>query len=158
MAVEIERKFVVNQDKWQPMDEGLLYRQGYIYTINSNTVRVRIAGSKGYLTLKSKAQNMTRSEFEYEIPVNDASEMLEILCDRPLIEKIRYKVLYNQLIWEVDQFLGENEGLILAEVELKSENQVIELPDWISLEVTHDHRYFNSYLAKHPYNQWHREN
>lgn len=158
MAVEIERKFLVNQDKWQPMDEGLLYCQGYIYTINGNTVRVRIAGNKGYLTLKSKAQNMTRSEFEYEIPVNDASEMLEILCDRPLIEKIRYKVLYNQLIWEVDQFLGENEGLILAEVELKSENQDIELPDWISLEVTHDQRYFNSYLAKHPYNQWHREN
>ena len=154
MGLEIERKYLVNQEKWQPDHEGLLYRQGYIYTHNLTTVRVRIAGNQGFLTLKSKSEGITRSEFEYLIPVNEAEEMLELLCDRPLIEKIRYKVKINNLMWEVDQFLGENEGLILAEIELSDENQEIQLPEWVGLEVTSDHRYFNSYLAKNPYRQW----
>ena len=108
MGVEIERKFLVNHDRWQPLNQGLLYRQGYIYTHNRSTVRVRIAGNQGYLTLKSKSKGMTRSEFEYPIPVEDASQMLDLLCDRPLIEKIRYKIEINDLIWEVDQFLAAN--------------------------------------------------
>lgn len=158
MGVEIERKYLVNQEKWQPHHQGLLYRQGYIYTHNRSTVRVRIAGNQGFLTLKSKSEGITRSEFEYLIPVNEAEEMLELLCDRPLIEKIRYKVKINNLTWEVDQFLGENEGLILAEIELSDENQEIQLPEWVGIEVTDDYRYFNSYLAKNPYRQWQPEN
>lgn len=153
MGIEIERKFLVNHDQWLPpaVDKGVLYRQGYIYTNNGNTVRVRIAGNQGFLTLKSKTKNMSRSEFEYVIPVEEASEMLNLLCDRPLIEKIRYKITVDNLIWEIDEFLGENEGLILAEVELNSEDQEIILPSWIEMEVTQDYRYYNSYLAQHPY-------
>lgn len=154
MGVEIERKYLVNQEKWQPPHEGLLYRQGYIYTYNRSTVRIRIAGNQGFLTLKSKTEGISRAEFEYVIPLSDADEMLKLLCDHPLIEKIRYKVAVNNLNWEVDQFLGENKGLILAEIELRDENQEIQLPEWVDLEVTEDHRYFNSYLAKNPYRQW----
>ena len=144
MGLEIERKFLVNDSLWRWPDNGVLYRQGYIYTQNGNTVRVRIAGNQGYLTLKGKTKGNVRSEFEYEIPFNEATEMLDILCDRPLIEKIRYKVKIDELTWEVDNFLGENQGLILAEVELEKENQ----------EVTDDGRYYNSNLAKNPYSQW----
>jgi CYTH domain-containing protein len=134
--------------------EGVLYRQGYIYTQNGNTVRVRIAGDKGYLTLKGKTKGSVRSEFEYEIPLEEAGEMLDLLCDRPLIEKIRYKEKIGELTWEIDEFLGENEGLILGEVELESENQKVTLPEWIGEEVTQYPRYYNSNLAKNPYSQW----
>lgn len=153
MGLEIERKFLVNHSLWQPPNNGILYRQGYIYTRNGNTVRVRIAGDKGYLTLKGKTQGMARSEFEYEIPLDDAKEMLDILCDRPLIEKIRYKIKVDNLIWEIDEFLGDNQGLLLAEVELSSEHQEVNLPLWITEEVTQDSRYYNSNLAKNPYSE-----
>ena len=154
MGLEIERKFLIKQDQWQPPNQGKIYRQGYIRTQNGNTVRVRVAGDQGYLTIKGKTQSSTRSEFEYVIPLADAEEMLNTLCDRPLIEKIRYQVEINGLCWEVDQFLGENEGLLLAEVELETETQTISFPQWIDKEVTEDMRYYNVNLAENPYQNW----
>lgn len=154
MGLEIERKFLVKENLWQPNDNGVLYRQGYIYTHNNNTVRIRIAGHKGYLTLKGKSQGSVRSEFEYEIPLKEAEEMLDLLCDKPLIEKVRYKEKIGKLTWEIDKFLGDNEGLILAEVELESENQEVIIPHWIGEEVTQYSRYYNSNLAKNPYTKW----
>jgi CYTH domain-containing protein len=154
MAVEIERKFLVQGDTWRSLGQGKLYRQGYIYTVNGTTVRVRIAGEDSYLTIKGKSQGISRQEFEYQIPIEEAKMMLDTLCDRPLIEKIRYKIERENLVWEVDEFLGENEGLILAEVELNDANQIINLPNWIGREVTEDKRYYNSNLTKYPYQQW----
>lgn len=154
MGLEIERKFLIKQNKWQPPNQGKVYRQGYIYTHNGSTVRIRVAGNEGYLTLKSKTTGCTRAEFEYAIPLAEAEEMLELLCDRPLIEKIRYRVTFNGCIWEVDRFLGENEGLMLAEIELETENQHLLLPEWIDTEVTEEQRYYNSNLAKNPYTNW----
>ncbi len=154
MGLEIERKFLVNKNLWIPLNEGVLYRQGYIYTYNGNTVRVRVAENQGYLTLKGRTKGSARSEFEYVIPLEEAREMLDLLCDRPLIEKIRYKEKIGELTWEIDEFLGENKGLILAEVELESEDQKVTLPRWIGQEVTQHARYYNSNLAKNPYSQW----
>ncbi|HEY9799110.1 MAG TPA: CYTH domain-containing protein [Leptolyngbyaceae cyanobacterium] len=153
MAKEIERKFLVNRDSWRQLGEGSLYRQGYIPSQGA-TVRVRIAGNQGYLTIKGPTVNFSRSEFEYPIPLADAEEMLDTLCDRPLIEKTRYKIEWAGLVWEVDEFAGANQGLILAEVELTDEAQQVEIPDWIGTEVTGDNRYFNSYLVKHPFSEW----
>ena len=153
MPKEIERKFLVNGDSWRQLGEGSLYRQGYIPSQGA-TVRVRIAGNQGYLTIKGPTVNFSRSEFEYPIPLADAQEMLDTLCDRPLIEKTRYKIEWAGLVWEVDEFAGANQGLILAEVELTDEAQQVEIPDWIGTEVTGDPRYFNSYLVKHPFAKW----
>jgi adenylate cyclase len=154
MAVEIERKYLVKNDAWRSLGTGTVYRQGYIYTENRTTVRVRLAGDYAYLTIKGKRVGASRSEFEYSIPREDGEIMLETLCDRPLIEKVRYQISQGDLVWEVDEFAGENSGLILAEVELQEENQVITLPDWIGEDVTDDSRYYNSYLARHPYREW----
>jgi CYTH domain-containing protein len=154
MAIEIERKFLVKNDTWRSLATGENYCQGYINTQNGTTVRVRIAGDRAYLTLKGRSQGQARSEFEYPIPLAEAQEILATLCDRPFIEKIRYRIKQGDIVWEVDEFLGDNAGLILAEVELTDENQSIELPDWIAQEVTHDSRYYNSRLAKTPYCQW----
>ncbi len=153
MAKEIERKYLVKGSDWKKLAQGKFYCQGYIATLGKQTVRIRIVGEQGYLTLKGKTVGQTRSEFEYPIPLADAREILETLCDRPLIEKIRYKIPQGNLIWEVDEFLGENAGLIIAEVELTEENQKMELPEWIDRQVT-DPKYYNSNLAKHPYSQW----
>ncbi|EAW35598.1 CYTH domain-containing protein [Lyngbya sp. PCC 8106] len=154
MGIEIERKFLVKDDRWRSLGVGVLYCQGYISSEKERTVRVRLIGNQGYLTIKGPVSSRVRSEFEYMIPVEDAEEMLQILCDRPFIEKKRHKISLGDLIWEVDEFLGDNQGLILAEVELKDPNQVIEIPDWIAEEVSHDARYFNSNLVKNPYSQW----
>jgi CYTH domain-containing protein len=154
MGLEIERKFLVKKDQWQPPHQGKIYRQGYIHTHSRNTVRVRVVGDQGYLTLKGKTTGSTRREFEYLIPVKDAEEMLDTLCDRPLIEKIRYKITIDGFCWEVDQFLGDNEGLLLAEIELQTEEQTISLPSWIDQEVTDDLRYYNVNLVQNPYKNW----
>jgi len=122
MAVEIERKFLIKNDSWREGAIGVNYKQGYLARGKDGTVRVRIAGEKGILTVKGKSVGFSRKEFEYKIPVNDALEMLE-LCAKPLIEKTRYTISYKNLIWEVDEFRGENRGLIFAEVELLSEDQ-----------------------------------
>ena len=153
MAKEIERKYLVKGNQWKTLAPGVVYRQGYIPTVGKQTVRVRIVGNQGYLTIKGENVGPTRSEFEYPIPVQDAEEMLNTLCDRPLIEKTRYKIPQGDLVWEVDEFAGENAGLVIAEVELQEENQQIELPEWIEQQVT-DPKYYNSNLAKHPYSKW----
>ena len=157
MAIEIERKFLVKSDEWRAQATGLIYRQGYIPTAptaKATSVRVRVVGDRGYLTIKGATAGTSRAEFEYPIPVEDAIEMLETLCDRPFIEKTRYKIPQGELVWEIDEFEGENQGLIVAEVELSDENQTLELPEWIGEEVSHDSRYFNVNLVKHPFSQW----
>ncbi len=153
MPQEIERKYLVKGDRWRSLTDGVFYCQGYIATVGKQTVRIRIIGDRGWLTIKGASQGKTRSEFEYQIPVEEAKEILDTLCARPLIEKKRYKIVQNNLIWEVDEFLGENQGLIIAEVELESEDQEIILPDWIDREVT-DPKYYNANLVKHPYSTW----
>ncbi len=154
MATEIERKFLIKDDSWRSLAAGTLYRQGYVVLGTGKTVRVRVAGSQGYLTLKGPSVNLSRSEFEYAIPLEDAMIMLDTLCEQPLIEKTRYKIPHAGLVWEVDEFAGENQGLILAEVELTAVDQAIALPPWVGEEVSQDGRYFNSYLVKHPFSQW----
>ena len=154
MAQEIERKFLVTGDAWRELAEGTMYRQGYLSTVEDRTVRVRTVGAKGYLTVKGITVGATRTEFEYEIPVADADTMLDELCIRPLIEKTRHKIPFNGLVWEVDEFAGDNDGLIVAEVELSHEDQELRLPNWIGEEVTGDPRYYNANLVVHPYKAW----
>lgn len=154
MAKEIERKFLVRGDAWRKLGSGKHYRQGYLSTVKERTVRIRTIGDKGFITVKGITASATRSEYEYEIPLPDASEMLDRLCERPLIEKTRYRIPLGGLVWEVDEFEGENRGLITAEVELKDENQAVSLPEWIDLEVTGDPRYYNSNLVAHPFCDW----
>jgi CYTH domain-containing protein len=156
MGIEIERKFLVKAETWRLQAVGTRYRQGYITQESNVTVRVRVAGNQGFLTLKGKAQNYTRPEFEYAIPVADAEQMLDLWCDPQLVEKVRYRIPVGDLIWEVDEFQGLNHGLVLAEVELVSPDQSITLPDWVGLEVSHDAQYYNSSLAKYPYSLWSR--
>ena len=154
MANEIERKFLVKGNQWRNQSSGVLYRQGYLSTHINRTVRIRVVGKKGFITIKSLVRGSLRTEYEYEIPFKDADYMLSELCKRPIIEKNRYKIEYEGHVWEVDEFFGENEGLILAEVELSHEHQVIELPDWLGLEVTDDPRYLNANLVEIPYKKW----
>ncbi len=154
MALEIERKFLVSGDGWRVLATGTPYCQGYLAAEPTRTVRVRIAGDQGYLTIKGLGDGLSRPEYEYAIPLTDAQEMLHRLCLPPLIEKVRYKIAWQGLIWEVDEFAGENQGLILAEVELEHPDQAIELPPWIGQEVTGDPRYYNARLREHPYRQW----
>ncbi|HXY52824.1 MAG TPA: CYTH domain-containing protein [Terriglobales bacterium] len=154
MAKEIERKFLVKEDTWRGQDVGKRYRQGYLSTVKERTVRVRTVGDKGFITIKGITVGATRSEYEYEIPVADANEILDKLCERPLIEKTRYRIPQGGLLWEIDEFEGENRGLVMAEVELKDENQFVTLPSWTGQEVTRDPRYFNANLVAHPFSRW----
>ncbi len=151
--IEIERKFLITETSFLKKLTGTNYTQGYLSTDPHKTVRVRIAGRTGFLTIKGKTQNISRTEFEYEIPLNDAQELIK-LCDKPIIEKTRYLVTVDQHIWEVDIFEGENKGLIIAEIELKSENEKFTSPDWLGKEVSSDKRYYNSLLIKKPYSTW----
>ena len=156
MAFEIERKFLVKRDLWQKPEDGVRYRQGYVETKDGTTVRVRIAGEKAYLTLKDHAVGLVRHEFEYEIPIADAETMLDTMCAKPQVEKIRYRIPASEpgLVWEVDEFLGANAPLLTAEIELPSESTSFSLPPWLGPEVTDDHRYKNNNLARHPYSEW----
>ena len=154
MGKEIERKFLTKSEAWKELAEGIVYRQGYLSTVKERTVRVRTIGNSGFLTIKGITVGATRREYEYEISTSDADEMLDELCEKPLIEKKRYKIELFGLIWEVDEFFGDNEGLVVAEVELSKEDQVIRKPDWIGEEVTGDPRYFNSNLTKRPFSKW----
>lgn len=153
MAKEIERKFLVTGDDWRQV-KGVRYRQGYLNTNQERSVRVRLTDDQAYLTIKGMTVGATRLEFEYEIPGQDAQEILDELCERPLIEKNRHKIEHGGLTWEVDEFFGENEGLIIAEIELESEDQAFEKPDWLGREVTGDPRYFNANLVENPYSRW----
>ncbi|HEY9636645.1 MAG TPA: CYTH domain-containing protein [Coleofasciculaceae cyanobacterium] len=154
MATEIERKFLVKGEEWRSLGTGTIYRQGYLSTKQGCSVRVRLVGNQGYLTIKGLTEGFSRAEYEYPIPAEDAQEMLDILCDRPLIEKTRYKIEFAGLTWEVDEFAAENQGLIVAEVELTDAKQIIELPDWVGNEVSDDPRYYNVNLTQHPFNRW----
>lgn len=154
MGVEIERKFLVAGDAWRLLGEPVLLRQGYLSTDPARTVRVRIEGGQGVLTIKGKNSGATRSEWEYPIPLEDAAELLDTLCSAPLVEKSRTRVTVGNHVWEVDEFLGANKGLLVAEIELAAEDELFLLPDWIGAEVTGDARYYNSSLIKQPYSQW----
>jgi adenylate cyclase len=154
MAVEIERKFLVVGEGWRTLGTGTVYRQGYLAAEPDRTVRVRVAGDRAFLTIKGKSEGIARLEYEYPIPVTEAEEMLLHLCLRPLIEKTRYTLPLADVVWEVDEFVGENQGLILAEVELTHPEQIVALPDWIGQEVSDDPRYFNAYLSRHPFSTW----
>jgi len=154
MGTEIERKFLVTHTTWKQAAHGVRYRQGYLVADGERTVRVRVAGERAYVTLKGRTTGISRAEFEYDIPLPDAAQILDALCPKPLIEKTRYRVPHQGLTWEVDEFAGENEGLIVAEVELSDEAQTLELPDWVGAEVTHDRRYTNASLSRYPYRLW----
>lgn len=154
MGVEIERKYLVSGDDWRYGAAGKDYRQGYLSTVKERTVRVRTVGDRGVLTIKGITVGATRSEFEYDIPLGDADEMLDELCERPLIEKTRTLVDHEGLTWEVDEFHGVNAGLLVAEVELEDADQTVALPPWIGEEVTDDPRYYNANLIAHPYREW----
>ena len=153
MAVEIERKFLVSGDEWRKRASGLEYRQGYLNDDPERCVRVRTAGNEAWLTIKGPSRGARRLEFEYSIPLDDARQLLE-LCRPRLVEKTRYSLVCEGLEWVVDEFHGANRGLVLAEVELQSEEQEISLPAWIGREVTDDPRYYNQYLSEHPYTEW----
>jgi CYTH domain-containing protein len=156
MGKEIERKYLVKDKSWKSDElKGKFYRQGYLYSCAGITTRIRIAGEKAFLTIKGKAEGICRDEFEYEIPLADAKELLDNFCEKPLIEKTRYKLDWpgcHELV--VDEFYGENEGLILAEIELENENDTPDLPDWFGLEVSGDPRYYNASLVKNPFTRW----
>lgn len=154
MGVEIERKFLVGGDAWRTLGESTLLRQGYLSTDATRTVRVRIDGERAFLTIKGKSVGASRGEWEYPIPVLEAAELLDTLCQQPLVEKVRHRIASGPHTWEVDEFLGANAGLVVAEIELASEDETFAKPDWIGREVTGDARYFNSRLISHPYSEW----
>lgn len=151
--VEIEKKFLVKEDIFPRTNRAVIMKQGYLSVDEERVVRVRIEGDRAWLTIKGRMTGISRPEFEYEIPVADADQLLKLCLNSP-IEKIRHRILENGILWEVDEFFGLNKGLILAEVELENEDQEIMLPGWIDKEVTHDHRYYNSWLSAKPYSLW----
>lgn len=152
MGQEIERKFLVRGEAWRTA-EGVAYCQGYLNRDPERTVRVRVAGPKAWLTVKGSNQGATRAEFEYEIPLVDGQALLH-LCDGPRVLKVRHRVQVGATLWEVDEFFGDNAGLVVAEVELPAEDAPFERPDWLGAEVTGDPRYYNSNLAALPFTQW----
>jgi len=155
MGIEIERKFLVNKDKWNLVSKPKkdFYRQGYLYSDSNKTIRVRQTNDKGYITIKGSVIGLSRTEFEYEIPKAEAEELLNQFSVSELI-KVRYKILFKNKVWEVDEFLGDNLGLIVAEIELEHENEQFEMPDWIVNEVTGINKYYNSILATFPFSKW----
>ena len=153
MNIEIERKFLLLNNLWKSEAIGVHYKQAYLNEKGDNTIRVRIEGNQAKLTIKSKATNISRMEFEYDIPMEDA-EKLFLIAKTTKKKKYRYKIEYAGNIWEVDEFLGDNEGLVIAEIELKSENQPFQKPSWIGMEVSGDKRYTNANLARNPYKNW----
>ena len=150
---EIERKYLIKKELWKPKGKGITIKQGYLSITAKSVVRVRTADRKAYLTIKGMRTGISRTELEYEIPKHEAEVLLK-LCLNSAVEKIRYFEEIDELTWEIDVFAGENEGLIIAEVELTSEEQEIDLPEWIDKEVSEDYRYFNSWLSQHPYKTW----
>lgn len=154
MGIEIERKFLVICNAWRDLAVGIDYRQGYLCASGDRTVRVRIAGDKAFLTIKGKSNGISRMEFEYAIPLEDARVLLEELCEQPIIEKKRYRINYQGFVWEVDEFFGANAGLLVAEIELAEEEQVFEKPSWVGAEVSDDRRYSNAGLVKYPFSCW----
>jgi adenylate cyclase len=153
MAKEIERKFLVADDSWRSGSPGCRYIQGYLSRDPERIVRVRQAGTSAFITIKGITRGTTRQEFEYAIPLSDAEALMK-LCLRPLIEKTRYVLECRGKRWEVDEFHGDNDGLVLAEIELAREDEPVDMPPWIGEEVSHDVRYFNANLVEHPFTRW----
>ena len=155
MGVEIERKFLVNPEKWDKLvkPESAHYRQGYLVDDDKKTIRVRVTDTQGYITFKGPTANFSRKEFEYKIPVKDGNELLDQFAESE-VEKIRYRIEFEGKLWEVDVFLGDNEGLIVAEIELTNEDEQFSMPDWVTEEVSGDERYYNSNLSVHPFKKW----
>lgn len=153
MPLEIERKFLVDTTKWSPTDRGTKLIQAYLGLAPNPTVRIRISGEKAFLTIKGRSNSISRPEFEYEVPVDDAHEMLKLAISNP-VEKTRYEVMHEGFLWEIDVFSGKNSGLVMAEIELESEDQEFSQPDWLLEEVSADGRYYNSYLSGCPFTEW----
>lgn len=154
MPVEIERKFLVDQSKLPPLPKGTKLRQGYMPSAPGNVVRVRTADEKAFLTIKGKTEGISRLEYEYEIPLSEAHEILDKLCEKPVVAKTRYIIDVDHKKWELDIFEEGNKGLFLAEIELKSEEESFELPVWVTREVSDIPQYRNNFLAKTPYSIW----
>lgn len=157
MSVEIERKFLLRGNAWKTLARDAVsssIRQGYLSTHPDRTVRVRLENGQATLTIKGRSEGYSRGEWEYAIPPDDADALLNGLCERPLIEKRRTRIVHDGMVWEIDEFFGDNLGLVVAEIELQSETQTFSLPDWIGEEVTGDVRYFNSSLLRHPFTSW----
>jgi adenylate cyclase len=152
VASEIERKFLVDP-AWRPADAGTYFKQGYLNSAKERVVRVRVAGTVGKLTIKGQTVGVTRAEFEYDIPLADAHAML-LLCEQPVIEKRRHFIPYGDHTYEVDEFLGANAGLVIAEIELRSEDEDFQRPPWLGAEVSDDPRYYNNNLIRRPYTTW----
>jgi adenylate cyclase len=155
MGVEIERKFLVDHEKWRRLEKpkGAYLRQGYLAPDAKNTIRIRVADEQGFITIKGISSGISRLEYEYLIPVAEAIEMLDSLTETD-VEKVRYRIPFAGHVWEVDEFSGDNSGLVMAEIELKAENEPFDKPEWITREVSDDDRYYNSNLAKNPYKNW----
>ena len=154
MGIEIERKFLLRGDAWRALGQPVLLRQGYLSSVAERVVRVRIEGNLAMLTIKGRSVGAARGEWEYPIPLADAGQFLERLCEQPVIEKYRRRIVFDGMTWEVDEFLGANAGLVLAEIELEAEDQAFSTPDWIGAEVTDDARYYNANLIRHPFSNW----
>jgi len=153
MHLEIERKFLVKNNVF-PRINGTSIQQGFISTDKERLVRIRVKGDEAFLTIKGNAHTLSRPEFEYPIPMQDAEYLLENLCTQPLIEKTRYVTKHGKMKWEIDEFKGENKGLVIAEVEMENEDQQIDLPAWVTVEVTGDPKYYNANLIRYPYSSW----
>lgn len=154
MAIEIEKKFLVKNTSWKPQSHAQYMVQGYLYTSPECTIRIRIAEDQAFLTLKGASTGISRAEYEYPIPLADARAMLASMAQKPCIEKIRHTLVVAGSTWEIDEFLGENKGLIVAEIELENENQLFAKPDWLGAEVSEDPRYTNAMLVQSPYSTW----
>lgn len=155
MGIEIERKYLLKDESWRHrVDAGTCFRQGYLIGAKQASVRVRIEGDKAFLNIKGMTLGVKRQEYQYSIPLNEANELLDTLCEKPLVEKTRYIIHDGDHKWEIDEFKGDNAGLIVAEIELESENELFSLPSWVGVEVSNDPRYYNVNLVKHPYNSW----
>jgi len=155
MGIEIERKFLVRDDRWrQRVERSARMRQGYLTSDARCSVRVRLADGQGFLNIKSGTLGIRRSEYEYPVPAAEAEEILDALCEKPLLEKTRHFVRHGQHLWEIDEFAGDNAGLIVAEIELSHPDEPFARPDWLGEDVSRDIRYYNSQLARRPYKTW----
>ncbi len=155
MAQEIEHKFLICNDSWRSqVHKSIKYKQGYMVSDHKRSVRIRISDNMAWINFKSAVVGTSRNEFEYEIPLQDGIDMLKQLCQQPILEKTRYFVHHEQHLWEIDVFEGDNQGLIVAEIELNDINESFAIPDWAGQEVTHDLRYYNNSLCTTPFNKW----